>query len=264
MQEKKKKLYRLLEEYGRVAIAFSGGADSSLLLRCAIDSLGAENLLVLTSRSCLLTQREFDRVTNWFLCNSPQSHVHHEFVDVDPLAWEEFVSNPKDRCYLCKNKVYRLFLEKARDNGIHLLIDGTNADDMKSERPGLRVLQELSIGTPLADAGFSKEEVRVISKEIGLSTWNQPSSSCLATRIPSGLEVTRQRIESITQCEAVLLEMGFDGCRFRLDLHDPAIGYVKVQTQDIERLSQDVARTKLLKFFNDFGMKYVYVDMKGR
>ena len=135
---------------------------------------------------------------------------------------------------------------------------------MKSDRPGLKALRELQIGTPLADAGFSKDEVRTLSKEIGLSTWEQPTSSCLATRIPSGLQITRQRINTVERCESALIEMGFAGCRFRLDRLDPETGYVQVQTQDVVRISQDEARCKLLGIFNDFGMKRVYIDMYGR
>lgn len=262
--EQEKKLCRALEGYGRVAVAFSGGADSSLLLWYAAKMLGPENVIAFTSRSCLLKTHELDRVSNWFAEHELPGPVSHHFVDIDPLAWDEFVINPDDRCYRCKSRVYRLFLTKAAEMGISTLIDGTNSDDMQSDRPGLKALHELNVGTPLADAGFSKEAVRSLSREIMLKTWDRPSSSCLATRIPNGMEITRERIQLISRAESVLDEMGFEGCRVRLDPYDAEAACICVQQQDIPRLAQEPIRTYLLEKISKDGLSRVLLDMHGR
>jgi len=264
IREKEKQLYQVLEKYSRVAVAFSGGSDSSLLLSCAIKVLGPDNIAAFTSRSCLLKFHELERVSSWFAIHVLQGRVFHQFVDIDPFAWEEFVSNPDDRCYKCKSRVYRLFLARAEELGITSLIDGTNIDDMQSDRPGLRALREMGVGTPLADAGLSKEDVRVLSKEIGLNTWDRPSSSCLATRIPSGLEITEQRIDLVARAESILEEMGFAGCRVRLDRHESATAYLQVQQHDVQRIAQDSNRVHILEKMRKIGFCRVLLDIYGR
>lgn len=264
IREKEKQLCQVLEKYSRVAVAFSGGADSSLLLSCAIKVLGPDNIAAFTSRSCLLKPHELDGVSSWFAAHSLQGKVFHQFVDIDPFAWKEFVSNPDDRCYVCKSRVYRLFLARAAELGITTLIDGTNIDDMQSDRPGLRALRELGVGTPLADAGLSKEDVRALSRETGLNTWDRPSSSCLATRIPSGIEITEQRIDLVARAESILEEMGFAGCRVRLDRHEAATVYLQVQQHDVHRIAQDRKRVYILEKLRRIGFYRVLLDMYGR
>lgn len=264
IREKEKKLCRVLEKFDRAAVAFSGGADSSLLLNYAVKVLGPDNVVAFTSRSCLLKPHELNGVSSWFASHVLPGPVFHQFVDIDPLAWEEFVSNPDDRCYKCKSRVYRLFLARSAELGITSLIDGTNGDDMQSDRPGLRALKEIGVGTPLADAGFSKEAVRALSKKIGLNTWDRPSSSCLATRIPCGMEITEQRIDLVARSESVLEGMGFTGCRVRLDRHEVATAYIQVQEQDVQRIIQGSNRDYILGKLRKLGFCRVLLDMYVR
>ena len=163
--EKEHELERLLAGYKRVAVAFSGGADSSLLLRKAIDVLGRENILALTARSCLQRKGDIANATSWLARHGYDGQVRHEIIELDPLSREEFIQNPPDRCYGCKLHVYKKFAEICAKQGIQAIIDGTNFDDMNSDRPGLRALEELGIGSPLGEAGLTKEEVRRLSRE---------------------------------------------------------------------------------------------------
>lgn len=263
--EKEHRLEDILAQYKRVALAFSGGADSSLLLHKALQALGPENVLVLTARSCLLTASEVEKAVSW-----PHRHgyedgqIQHHVIELDPLAWDEFVQNPQDRCYLCKSKVYTAFRDICLEHGIEHLIDGTNFDDLHSDRPGLRALKELSIDTPLANAELTKKEVRILSRELALDTWDHPSASCLATRIPTGLSITVERMGRIEKMEAGLTSLGFNGCRVRLDsLNDQKV-YIQVQRQDVAGAAREMNRDSISNLFNDFGVKKIFLDLDGR
>jgi uncharacterized protein len=264
LRAKEQAVRRILARSGSAAIAFSGGADSSLLLSLAVNTLGVDKVLVLTARSCLLPAKDLERAAGWPARHGLAGRVSHIFIDIQPLAWDEFTRNPADRCYQCKSRVYRLFLDYARRQGITVLLDGTNADDLHSDRPGLKALHELGIATPLAAAGLSKQEVRALSRELGLDTWDAPSASCLATRIPAGLAITPERLARIDLLETHLAVSGCAGCRVRLDRRCEDIAYVEVQEKDLPRLLAGGTRTAILNFFNDSGIKKVFFDLRGR
>lgn len=263
LRAKEQEVRAILARSGRAAVAFSGGADSSLLLRLALDVLGPDQVLALTVSSCLLPARELERVRSWPGRHGLREQVKQAFLAVDPLAWDEFAANPADRCYHCKSRVYRILLDHARQRGMETLFDGTNDDDLHSDRPGLRALRELCIVTPLALAGLSKAEVRALSRELGLDTWDAPSASCLATRIPAGLAITQERLARIASLEAHLEQLGYRGCRVRLD-GQADIFYVQVREKDLPRLAGGPERAALLDFFNNSGAKKVYLDLRGR
>lgn len=264
LYDKKKLVDRIFEQYGKVAAAFSGGADSSLLLRLALDTLGSDRVLVLTARSCLAKPEEIERAATWFTRHAVPFPVAHEFVALQPLQWSDFVRNPDNRCYLCKSRVYAIFREIIRERGFDILVDGTNADDMNSARPGLRAISELGTGTPLAAAGMTKQEVRQLSREMGLDTWNKPSSSCLATRIPPGLPITLDRLDRIAAMEKHLEDAGFLGCRVRLDKDDAAKVCIQVQREDLPRITAGPQRDYLIEFFYNINISKVFLDLAGR
>lgn len=264
IRNKEQTARRILAQYGRVAVAFSGGVDSSLLLRLAFDTLGQANVLALTARSCLLTPRDLERAVTWPERHGLAGKVNHVFVDIKPLAWPEFAANPADRCYQCKHRVYTVLQEQARRQGMEILLDGTNYDDLHSGRPGLKALRELRIGTPLVSALLGKDEVRRLAHELGLDTWDAPSASCLATRIPEGLAITPKRLALIAALEAYLEQLGFAGCRVRLDRWCENTVYVQVQEKDLSQFAVGHQRLELLDFFSNSGAKKVFLDLRGR
>ncbi|MGX9728623.1 MAG: ATP-dependent sacrificial sulfur transferase LarE [Candidatus Electronema sp. VV] len=257
-------LRRRLRGYGRVGVAFSGGADSSLLLRAAADALGAENVLALHARSCLQKQQEEqERAQSW-----PQRQgcsVRLRILDLEPLTWPDFTANPPERCYLCKRRVYSRFLELLAEEKIAVLLDGTNADDLQqgaAGRPGLRAVAELGVQTPLADCGLSKADVRELSRELNLDTWNRPSGSCLATRIPAGLAITAARLARLAAMEQVLADAGFSGCRTRL-LNDKTV-CIQLTEADIGQQSALAILRKLRGQLGDAGAEKIFLDLDGR
>lgn len=254
----------MLEGFGMAAIAFSGGADSSLLLRLALDVLGPRRVLVLTARSCLLKPAELERAATWFRRHAITDPPVHEFVDIHPLEWGGFVRNPENRCYLCKSGIYSVFRNISREKGFQVLADGTNADDMNSDRPGLRAIAELGIETPLAAAGMTKEDVRKLSRELGLDTWNQPSASCLATRIPAGLAITPERLRLVAALEKHLEAAGFSGCRARLVSGEPGCVRIQVRKEDLPRIPADPRPDYPVEFPHSLKIRKVYFDSAGR
>ncbi|MBV5318935.1 MAG: ATP-dependent sacrificial sulfur transferase LarE [Desulfobulbaceae bacterium] len=264
IENKADRLKAILQGYGRVAIAFSGGVDSSLLLKCALDSLGAGNLLVLFGKSELLKSNEVDRAENWPTSNGYTKGIELEIVQLQPLSWKEFVNNPGDRCYLCKLRVYTLFRERMEKRGFSVLIDGTNIDDLKGNRAGLRAIHELGVKMPLVEAGFDKAEVRRYSQHLGLADWNLPSSSCLATRIPAGTKITSDLLQTIKVWEEGVERFGLVGCRVRIERGREDAVYVEIRGGDFDALLNPSVRLALLRFFQNSGVKKVFLDLEGR
>jgi uncharacterized protein len=221
-------------------------------------------VLVLVARSELLRSDEIERAENWPAANGYPRGVELETIDIQPLGWKEFVANSADRCYFCKFRIYTLFRERMEKRGFPLLADGTNIDDLKSGRPGLRAIHELGLRMPLVEAGLDKNEVRRLSRRLGLADWNRPSSSCLATRIPAGLQITGERLDRVRQWEEGLERFGFTGCRVRMDLHDAAAVSVQLVDADFGQLKDPGIRLSLLRFFQNSGIRRVLIDLQGR
>ncbi len=257
LNEKVEKLKELIRSEGRVAIAFSGGVDSSFLARVAADVLPGDDLLAVMIISVLLTPEELANARSV----AEQIGCRLLTYEVDPLSWPDFIDNPLDRCYYCKKKIYSLLGSIIRSHGIPTIMDGTNLDDLGDNRPGLQAVRELGVKTPLVDVGFDKAEIRQLSRRLQLVNWDRPSSSCLATRIPSGTTITSGLLALVGNCERYLHSRGFYGCRARLA--DKAV-HLELAEGDIERFSDSVNRASVGRFFRELGINRVYVDIKGR
>ena len=255
--DKKKKLDAIIARESRAAVACSGGVDSTLLLKVTHDVLGYENTIAVFAETPLLPPGEVEAAMEVV------NHVGSRLltVSLNPLIWPEFIENPRERCYLCKKKIYQNFLEKLKELHFNILMDGTNLDDLSDFRPGLKALQELDVRTPLADAGLTKKEIRQLSKSLNLPNWDKQSSSCLATRVVTGQQISEEKLELIKKCENFLMSLDFLGCRVRMD-KDFAV--IELLTEDFERFAESKTRLLVLEKFNDFNIKKVFVDMCGR
>ena len=271
LKNKLARLQELLQATGKVTIAFSGGVDSTLLLRVACDTLGPEKVTALQAVSCLIPEQDLLKTKK--LITAPENGIScsYQIVAVQPLHWPEFVVNSEQRCYFCKKRIYGA-LHAAMRQGDHsptpasslrftCLLDGTNTDDLQEHRPGLQAIQELSVGTPLAQAGLNKKDIRSLARKLGLTNWNQPSNSCLATRIPVHQQITSTLLERITQAEEFLQEKGFIGCRVR-----PGQNTVEVQvmTNDLGRFLAESSRLEITQHLATLGFNNVSLDSKGR
>ena len=205
LTDKKKNLEEIIGRESRVAVACSGGVDSTLLLKVTHDALGHENTIAVFADTPLLPPGESESVRE--VVDLIGSRLLT--VSLNPLSWPEFTANPLERCYLCKKKIYLIFLEKLAEINFKVLMDGTNLEDLSDFRPGLKALDELKIKKPLAEAGLKKNEIRQLSKDLKLPTWNKYSASCLATRIAVDQQISQEKLRLVRNYENVLEDFGF-------------------------------------------------------
>jgi len=252
--EKYRQLRRRLAGLERVAVAFSGGADSSFLWYAARSVLG-DRVLAIHAASPMQAPGEPENARLVAAAIGGPLLVR----PLDPLSWPEVAANPPERCYFCKKRIYTDFLAVAAEHGIVTLLDGTNLDDLSDHRPGLRAIRELGVLTPLADAGLRKGEVRQLSRQRGLSTWNRPSSSCLATRFAANHPLTLPGLAQVARCEEFLHGLGFAGCRVR---HRGDWGRIEVRPVDFNRLGQEKYWGRVEEFCREAGFRYLRREIR--
>ena len=240
----------------RLAVAFSGGVDSSALLHLAIDELGGENVLALHARSVLFPQGRGREICDKMLANFSR-RCQLQQVDFAPLTIAGFAENPPERCYLCKKSMYGEFLRLARDFGAAVLADGTNADDDVASRPGWRAIQELAVMTPLREAGIGKAAIRAYARRHGLINHDLPSQSCLATRFAPGLAIDEATVRLAARLEARIGEDLLSDFRLRLT----ADGWgIEVRGADRERLDS-VDEAALRRCFHEYGVELARLEL---
>lgn len=255
LAEKLARLTAILQGYGSVLVAFSGGVDSSLLLKVAIDTLG-ERVAAFTEASPLHQSWELAEAREL----AQQLGVRHIVIETDELANPEFAANPANRCYLCKQEIYGGAIRIAGELGLAVIADGSNLDDLQDYRPGRKALEELNIKSPLLEAGLSKDEIRTASRDLGLPTWNRQPLACLASRFPYGTTITTGRLRQVEACETFLRSEGF--AIFRVRYHDDT-ARIEVGSADIARLAASPQRERVVAHFKAAGFTYVAVDLEG-
>ncbi len=248
-------LKQSLGNMGKVAIAFSSGVDSTFLLKVAHEVLG-EGAIAITAQSCSFPGRELEEAKKF--CQ--QEGIRQIVVPFDELEVQGFRENPPNRCYLCKKAFLSLVKDAAAEQGAAYVAEGSNVDDEGDYRPGMQAVAELGIQSPLRNAGLMKQEIRFLSRQLGLPTWEKPSFACLSSRFPYGEEITKEKLAMVEQAEDLLLSMGFSQVRVRIH---GRMARIELLPEDFARLIQEERRKQAVKALTSWGFSYVSMDLTG-
>ena len=252
------KFDRLREIIGgmqRVLVAYSGGVDSTFLLRVAAIELG-DHAVALTTKSPTAADDDFELAVTL----AREFGVRHIVIDANELEIAGYAENPSNRCYFCKSNLYEICAAEAPKLGIEHIVDGANLDDLGDYRPGLTAASEHRIRHPLVEAGLTKQEIRDLSHSLGLPTWDKPSSPCLSSRFPYGTAITLAGLQRVAGGERVLQALGFRECRVR---YHETIARIEVPAHEIARFADDAVRASVVREFKALGFLYVTLDLQG-
>ena len=255
LQEKYGKLKEYLASLGSVAVAFSGGVDSTFLLYAAREALKDE-VIAVTAASCSFPERERKEAEGY--CE--KLGVRHFVVRSEELQIEGFAKNPVNRCYLCKHELFGKIRDLAAKQGMKEIAEGSNLDDNGDYRPGLKAVEELGVKSPLRHIGFSKREIRELSKELKLPTWDKQSFACLASRFPYGETINEEKLQMVDRAEQLLLDMGFTQLRVRI--HGD-MARIELMPEEFGRFMEESTRRTVYESFREYGFTYTALDIVG-
>jgi len=249
-------LKNILRELGRMAVAFSGGTDSTLLLRVAREVLG-DNVLAITALSETTSRSEQEGA----LCLARDMGVTHLLAKTCEMEIPEFVKNPRNKCYICKKSRFGMLIELAAEKEFFHVADGENRDDEKDYRPGSLAAEELGVRSPLREAGLGKSEIRALSRELGIPTWDKPAYACLASRIPYHSVITPEKLRQIDEGEEFLRELGLNP-QLRLRHHGD-LARIECNPEDIPKLAESILRKRVSEYFEKLGFSFTALDLGG-
>ena len=255
LHKKKQRLEEYLRGLGSVAVAFSSGVDSTFLLQVAHKVLG-DKAIAVTARSCSFPVRELNEAKDF--CRA--KGIEHIIVESEELSIDGFSQNPKNRCYLCKKELFAKIKNIAAERGIAFVAEGSNTDDNGDYRPGLIAVAELEVKSPLREAELSKAEIRQLSKEMGLPTWDKQSFACLSSRFVYGETITEEKLSMVDKAEQRLLDLGFHQVRVRIHGN---IARIEIDRSEFEKIIHPEIANELNAYLKELGFLYVTLDLGG-
>lgn len=248
-------LKRYLETLESAAVAFSSGVDSTFLLKTAHEVLG-DKVIAVTAKSCSFPKRELEEAKAFCI----KEGIRHFICESEELEIEGFSKNPKNRCYLCKKELFEKIGKIAEENQIKYIVEGSNIDDNGDYRPGLLAVAELGIKSPLREAVLTKREIRLLSKEMGLPTWEKQSFACLSSRFVYGETITEEKLSMVDRAEQLLLDKGFHQVRCRIH---GTMARIEVMPEEFGRLIENDIRREIVEALESYGFTYITMDLKG-
>jgi len=256
MDKKLQQLKEILSKMESVLIAYSGGVDSTFLLKVAKDTLDDDKVVAVTATSLTYPACEIKDTKTI----AKKLRARHLIIKSDELFNQNFVENSADRCYWCKRELFSKLTALAKEYKLHYVLDGSNDDDIKDFRPGMKAARELGVRSPLEEACIGKDKIRSLSERLGLPTWNKPSLACLASRFPYGMKITKENLAKVDKAETFFRKFGVTQVRVR---HHDQIARIEISKNEISKLLKEDVRNKIITKFKELGYTYVTVDLEG-
>ncbi|MFH0792943.1 MAG: ATP-dependent sacrificial sulfur transferase LarE [bacterium] len=256
LSQKHQALKDFFQTEGRVLVAFSGGVDSTLLIKVATDTLGAENAMGVTAKSETLTDEEFELTKRI----AAQFGFNHKAIEYSELEIENYATNPANRCYFCKHELFERLAALRHEWSDPTIVEGSHYEDLFEHRPGMTAARELGVRSPLQELKFTKDEIRRLAKDLGLPNWNKPSGACLSSRFPYGQQITREGLDRVGLAEQFLRSIGVGQCRVR---HVHSTAKIEVLAQDFPKLMEEANREAIVARFKELGFVYITMDLAG-